>query len=190
VDEDIQGPVGARSNMDEAIIHDMIEVLPEPRGEPESEPEDSESEPEENESEDEFGKENGKENDEVDIYGEDDESTIPRAATVEPEIFESAPSSPLPQQVESESRPQCIRKPPPQPFDPGTYVSAQHESQTQSHVAWKADTTMWNESATIEPHSYEEAVNHPLYSKEWTAVIQEEYDSLMKNGAWELVDLP
>ena len=50
---------------------------------------------------------------------------------------------------------------------------------------------MWNESAgDIEPQSYEEAVNHPVYAREWKAAIQDEDDSLMKNGAWELVELP
>jgi Reverse transcriptase (RNA-dependent DNA polymerase) len=50
---------------------------------------------------------------------------------------------------------------------------------------------MWNESAAyIEPQSYDEAVNHPIYGKEWKAAIQQEYDSLMKNGAWELDNLP
>jgi hypothetical protein len=96
--------------------------------------------------------------------------------------------------VDSELLPQRNRNAPTH-FDPGAYISAQHESQSQSHVAWKAvsslDTTMWNESADyIEPQSYDEAVNDTLYGKAWTAAIQEEYDSLMKNGAWELVEMP
>jgi Reverse transcriptase (RNA-dependent DNA polymerase) len=50
---------------------------------------------------------------------------------------------------------------------------------------------MWDESTTyLEPQSYNEAINNPFYGKEWAAAIQEEYDSLMKNSAWELVDLP
>jgi len=50
---------------------------------------------------------------------------------------------------------------------------------------------MWSESAgDIEPQSYEEAINHPVYGKEWGLVVKEEYDTLMKNGAWELVELP
>jgi hypothetical protein len=50
---------------------------------------------------------------------------------------------------------------------------------------------MWNEFATyLEPQSYDEAINHPVYGKEWAAAIQEEYDSLMKNGAWELTEMP
>jgi hypothetical protein len=32
--------------------------------------------------------------------------------------------------------------------------------------------------------------NHHLYGKEWELAIKEEYDSLMKNGAWELVEAP
>jgi Reverse transcriptase (RNA-dependent DNA polymerase) len=84
------------------------------------------------------------------------------------------------------TRPSRNRKAPVR-LDPGTYVSTQHEA---SHV-YKADTTMWSESAGyVEPQSYEKAVNNPLYGKEWRAVVQEEYDSLMKNGAWELTDLP
>jgi hypothetical protein len=49
---------------------------------------------------------------------------------------------------------------------------------------------MWNESASLEPHSYEEAINHSLYGKEWRAAAQEEYNSLMKHSAWELTNLP
>jgi len=48
---------------------------------------------------------------------------------------------------------------------------------------------MWSESAQIEPQSYEEAVNHPIYAKEWIMAIKEEYESLIKNGTWELVKL-
>jgi len=42
----------------------------------------------------------------------------------------------------------------------------------------------------IEPQSYEETINDPIYGKEWELAIKEEYDSLMKNGAWELVENP
>jgi len=49
-------------------------------------------------------------------------------------------------------------------------------------------TTMWSESA--EPCNYLEAVNHLLYRKERERTIKEEYNSLMKNGAWELVEAP
>ena len=49
-------------------------------------------------------------------------------------------------------------------------------------------TTMWSESS--EPRNYQEAVNHPLYGKEWEFAISEEYESLMKNGTWELVEAP
>ena len=49
---------------------------------------------------------------------------------------------------------------------------------------------MWSESAQMELQCYEEAVNHPVYAKEWIMAIQEEYESLMKNGTWELVELP
>jgi len=45
-------------------------------------------------------------------------------------------------------------------------------------------------SDSMEPSSYQEAVNHPLYGKEWELAIREEYESLMKNGAWELVEAP
>jgi transposase InsO family protein len=164
----------------EVVIYDMIEVLPAPRDEPASE---SEEGSEDEESESESGKESGEDDSDI-----NDDETFPRDATIEPVITQPQ-SQTQPQSTDPEPRDQRIRKAP-QRLDPGTYVSAQHESQTQSHVAWKADTTMWNESAAIEPQNYEDAVNHPLYGKEWTAAIQEEYDSLMKNGAWELVDLP
>ena len=49
-------------------------------------------------------------------------------------------------------------------------------------------TTMWSEA--MEPRNYREAINHPLYGKEWELTIREEYDSLVKNGTWELVEAP
>jgi Reverse transcriptase (RNA-dependent DNA polymerase) len=171
----VEGNGDARA---QPVIYDMIEVLPEPRAEPESESEsedESESESGSEESEGRSGKESGHESD-----IEDDE-TIPRDATVEP------PPSPQPQQPDIAPRAQRTHKAP-EKFDPGSYISAQHES--QASIAYKADTTMWNEAASIEPQSYEEAINHPVYGKEWTVAIQEEYDSLMRNGAWELVEMP
>ena len=186
-----EGPPGGaeKAEKQKQVVYDMIEVLPAPRAEPVSESE------EESEDESESGSSENSGH-ESDIGNEDDDSTIARHSTIEPETFVSAPSSPSvssqpqPKPAGPEPRTQRVRKAAPAPFDPGSYISAQHEAQSQSHVAYKADTTMWNESASIEPQSYEEAVNHPVYGKEWTAAIQEEYDSLIKNGAWELVDLP
>jgi hypothetical protein len=173
-------PVGNSDGNGNAFIYDTIEVLPEPAAEPERETESDKSE-----SEDENGSEDGSESGsgveigkDDDIHGGNDGETAPRSPTVEPET------------VQHEAWGQRARKLPIR-LDPGTYVSAQHESQSQSHVSCKADTTMWNESTTyMEPQSYSEAVNDPLYSKECTVAIQEEYDSLLKNGAWKLVDLP
>ena len=47
---------------------------------------------------------------------------------------------------------------------------------------------MWSEIA--EPQNYQDAIDDPVYGKEWRLAIEEEYESLMKNGAWELVELP
>lgn len=186
-------PVGGAEKAREKVIYDMIEVLPLSRTEPVSE------------SEDESGNESEEESDDGDDDGDDGKddgsSVIARDPTVELETFVSAHSSPQPTQPQSSQQPrdpnpdpptQRIRKSKPPPFDPSNYISAQHEATThQSHVAFKADTTMWSESASnIEPQSYEEAVNHPIYGKEWIAAIREEYNSLMRNGAWELVELP
>ena len=57
-------------------------------------------------------------------------------------------------------------------------------------MAVTVNKTIWNESAgEIEPSTYDEAINHLVYGKEWELAIKE-YDSLMKNGAWEFVRLP
>ena len=119
-----QGPPGGGAeSTKELAIYDTIEVLPEPRREPESENE-SEDESEESEkseeseeseeSEDESGDKSG--GNEIDIYGDDDE-TIPQDATVEPH------PSPKPQQPDIAPRTQHNRKLPPPPFDPSSYVS-------------------------------------------------------------------
>jgi len=171
----------------ERIIYDTIEVLPPPRNEPVSE---SESEPD-SEVDD------SSESDDGDRGESDNE--ISRVPTIETEPFVSAPSSP--KDPEPAIPAQRIRKPKPAPFDPGSYVSTKHDEaakieaakrKVQSHVsyAFKTTTTIWSESAQIDLQSYEEAVNHPVYAKEWKVAIQEEYESLMKNGAWDLVELP
>jgi hypothetical protein len=90
--------VGARSNADEPIIHDMIEVLPEQREEA-----GSESESEENEIEEEFGKEDGEEYRKID---DEDDETILRDATVKPEILEPPHPSHQPPQLPQSADPE------------------------------------------------------------------------------------
>jgi len=43
-----------------------------------------------------------------------------------------------------------------------------------------------SEGIELEPHSYDEAVNHPYYSKQREEAILDEYNSLIKNGTWTL----
>ena len=50
------------------------------------------------------------------------------------------------------------------------------------------NTTIWSE--ITEPQNYQDVINDPIYGKEWELAIKEEYDSLMKNGMWELAELP
>jgi transposase InsO family protein len=149
------------------IIYDEIVVMPEPRESP------SVDEMEEHEDDDDTQESES-----------DDSETIAiteqlREVSSEPETFESAVSTPQPS-----PRTQRIRKPKGAPFDPSSYVSAEHEARAQSHIAFKT------EMLPIEPRDYEEVVNDPTYGKEWELAIKEEYDSLMKNGAWELVQVP
>jgi len=40
------------------------------------------------------------------------------------------------------------------------------------------------------PQNYQNAINDPIYWKEWELAIKKEYDSLMKNDRWESVELP
>jgi len=175
------------SGSGERIIYDEIVVMPEPKEAP------SVDEMEEEDKEDELIEEDSQDDHEND-NDEDDNSTVARDPTVEPEIFVSAPSLPQTQAPPDPKLPrttQHVRKPQPEPFDPSKYVSAEHEAKAQSHVAFKADTTMWSKSAAeTEPRNYDEAVNHPVYGQEWKLAIKEEYESLMKNGTWELTELP
>src|SRR5437762_5381688 len=41
-----------------------------------------------------------------------------------------------------------------------------------------------------EPRTFREAVKHPMHSKEWRKAIQEEFDSIIRNGTWKLVPRP
>jgi Reverse transcriptase (RNA-dependent DNA polymerase) len=80
------------------------------------------------------------------------------------------------QQPQEEPRLPPRRRAPPKRYDSEAWMT---------HAALSTTTT-----DSMEPRTYLEAVNHPLYSKEWELAIKEEYDSLMKNGAWELVEAP
>ena len=39
-----------------------------------------------------------------------------------------------------------------------------------------------------EPQSLQEAIEHPLYGKQWEQAINDEYDALVKNDTWILVE--
>ena len=41
-----------------------------------------------------------------------------------------------------------------------------------------------------EPVTMQEAINHPTQGKQWEKAIQDEYNSLMKNHTWDLVQRP
>ena len=131
----------------ERIIYNEIVVMPEPKEAP------SVDELEEDEDEDSQEERNDED--------ADNSVTITTAEQLEPSIesetFESAVSTPQPSPQSPEPPTQRVRKQKPPPFDPSNYVSSQQEAaeqaaaQAQSHVSYKADTTMWNESAPIEP---------------------------------------
>ena len=41
-----------------------------------------------------------------------------------------------------------------------------------------------------EPATFLEAIEHPTHSNEWEKAIQEEYNSIIRNGTWKLVPRP
>jgi hypothetical protein len=132
VKEKDAGTSGSR----EPIIHDEIVVMPEPKAFPSVDEMDGEDEEEEGEEEDDPEVEDDPDD------PDDDLATISTSAeqrqpSNEPETFASAPSSTrrLPTCEESpppEPRAQCIRKAP-EKFDPGSYVSAEKEAESQSY---------------------------------------------------------
>ena len=48
-----------------------------------------------------------------------------------------------------------------------------------------ANIGLWSD-----PTSYEGAIKDPICGKKWELAIKEEYEFLIKNNAWELVELP
>ena len=97
-------------------------------------------------------------------------------------------AKPVPHPQKPEIRIQPLRKQKPAAFDPGSYISTEHE-QVQPHVssAYKAYTTMW--SPIMESQNYQDAINDPIYGMEWELAMKEEYhESLTKNGTCELVE--
>lgn len=106
-----------------------------------------------------------------------------RQLSFEPEPFVSALSSPR-QLQRSETLP-------PEPRAQGTgkvHPRLICLSPTRSWISFSISRFI--PTLPIEPQRYEEAINNPIYGKEWKLAIKKEYNSLMKNGAWELVDLP
>jgi len=119
----------------------------------------------------------------------------------EPESFVSAPTSPssggttrtssFPSRSEPDVRTSGRATRRPKKFDPTNYkgINQRNDSDSdgEAHMsyAYIAETGLWTD-----PASYEEAINYPIYGKEWELAIKDEYESLMKNGAWELVELP
>ena len=138
--------------------------------------------------------------------GQDELGTI--TVEPEPESFVSAPTSPerspayppsrgttrgsrSPSSSEPDVRTSGRTTKRPKKFNPTGYRGINQdndsESDAEAHMscAYIADTELW-----LDPASYEEAIKHPICGKEWELAIKEEYKSLMKNGAWELVELP
>ena len=105
--------------------------------------------------------------DELETVTTDARETSPDPETTYPRV----------QQPQMEARLPPRRRAPPVRYESEAWTS---------HAALMTTTA----SDSMEPRSYQEAVNHPLYGKEWEFAIKEEYDSLMKNGAWELVEAP
>jgi transposase InsO family protein len=161
--DEAKGPAKPKksTSQPERIVYDMIEVLPEPKIAP-GESESKDSDDEENEE----------------ALNDNDESatntTGPREASFEPKNIELSPE-PRVESVDQILPPR--RRQPPRRYD----------EEYASHVAFLS-TSMWSKS--MEPRNYQEAINHPLYAKEWELAIKEEYESLMRNGAWELVEPP
>jgi len=144
----------------ERIIHDMIEVLPGPPEISAESEEHSEEVAEEEGADDADDVEAGDDKDELETV-----TTDAREESSEPERAQQPQEEP--------------RLPPRRRAPPVRYESEEWTRRTR-HSAHMS-TTMWSESA--EPRNYQEAINHPLYGKEWELAIKEEYDSLMKNGA-------
>jgi hypothetical protein len=86
-------------------------------------------------------------------------------------------ASPDMQQPQTEARFPSRRRAPPNRYESEAWTT---------HAGFLSTTAI----DSMEPRTYVEAVNHPLYGKEWELAIKEEYDSLMKNGTWELVEAP
>jgi Reverse transcriptase (RNA-dependent DNA polymerase)/Integrase core domain/GAG-pre-integrase domain len=46
------------------------------------------------------------------------------------------------------------------------------------------------DKSTGEPQTFDEAIDHPEYSRQWEEAILDEYNSLVKNSTWILTELP
>jgi hypothetical protein len=59
----------------------------------------------------------------------------------------------------------------------------------KNHILPPRDVERANVAAIAEPHTMSEAI-HSQDASKWELAMQEEYDSLMANGTWELAPLP
>ena len=149
------------------VTYDMIEVLPEPPATP----------VEHNE----VVMEDDPEDLDLEISRDNEEpQTDAREISLEPDSEGTGSTHSRMEGIQPEIE---VRLPPRRRAPPARY-----EPEEWTRYAAHMSTTMWSES--MEPQNYQEAINHPLYKKEWELAIKEEYESLMSNGAWELVEAP
>ncbi|TMC14556.1 MAG: DDE-type integrase/transposase/recombinase, partial [Chloroflexi bacterium] len=72
--------------------------------------------------------------------------------------------------------------------------------QGRGQPAQRYDQIDWNQSSQrfaklaqineIEPRTFTEAINHPIYGRQWYDAIKSEIQSLLKNKTWILTELP
>ena len=113
---------------------------------------------------------------------EDNNSKIPGIFCEEPIAQECEPSKPVAQECEpacEESNSKALE------VDTTSEQSIRRAMRTKKIPQWYEDFDL-NDSIVDEPSSFQEATT----SDAWRSAMQREYDALIKNGTWRLVDPP
>jgi hypothetical protein len=161
-----EGSAKRDSNEKKVELLDTIEVLPLPK----SPPKNAEPEPT---------------SDEESEVEEDDPENDPEDEDPKPADGAAKPSTPQPTGRVS-SRPNKGQYTSTKFADESYDKSRKGTAANYSATAFRASTA----ARPTEPTTYDEAINDPIYGKQWEAATKDEIRSLIENGTFAFVDLP
>ena len=118
--------------------------------------------------------------------------TTVRSATPSPPPGPSPPPSPSVSDEDDDLPPPAPVKQRPAPPPPSRISSREGKGQHKPRYGESATAKLANVNSDdeAEPATYQEAINHKTRAKGWEKAFMVEYNALMKNNTWKLVERP